>query len=153
MTIDEIRVLCRSLLACLREDDEARRIEFRERGRPVFASGHHLDDHEGDIQEADKEAFADDAQFWRDVLAEGDFDAVSETVDEILKGRDVNETERRTLSLGVIETFIRAREEGEARTAGRAFTVLDVQPGASLSLLAPPPELRLARLSSAVTRR
>lgn len=137
MTIDEIRTLCRELLGRLLEDDRARRLEKRERGRPVFASRHHLEDHGGDILGADKEAFADGAQFWRDVLAEGDFDAVSETVDEILEGREVTEVERRTLSVGVIEAFIKAREMGEARTAGGAFTVLDLEPGASLSLLGP----------------
>ena len=101
MTIEEIRALCHALLGRLLEDDRARRLQYRERGRPVFASRHHLEDHDGDIQEADKQAFADDAQYWRDVLAEGDFDAVSEPVDELLEGREVNDVERRTLSVGV----------------------------------------------------
>lgn len=89
------------------------------------------------IQEADREAFSDDAQFWHDVLAEGDLDAVSETVGELLDGKEITETERRTLSIGMIETFIKARERGEARASGGAFTSLDVEPGASLCPLAP----------------
>jgi len=142
MTIDEIRALCRELLERLLEDDRARRVDYRERGRPVFASRHHLEDHDGDILGADKEAYGDDAHFWRDVLAEGDFEAVSETVDEILEGREVTDTERRMLSVGVIEAFIKARELGQARSAGDAFTVLDLEPGAGISLLGPAGILR-----------
>lgn len=129
MTRAEMQLLLRNLLDRLLEDDQARRIEFRERGRPVFASRHHLEDHDGDIREADKAAFTDDAQFWRDVLGEGDFDAVSETVDEILDGREVTEIERKTLSVGVIEAFIKAREVGEARASGGAFSVLEMPSG------------------------
>lgn len=129
MSTAEIQHLLHALLDRLLEDDRVRRVELRERGRPVFASRHHIEEHAGDVRGADTAAFADDAQFWRDVLDEGDFDAVSETVDEILEGKEVTEAERRTLAVGVIETFIKAREVSEGRSSGKAFAVLEMTPG------------------------
>jgi integrase len=50
-------------------------------------------------------------------------------VGELLNGQEVSEEDRKTLALGVIETFIKAREVSLGRTAGQSFTVLDMPAG------------------------
>ena len=129
MTRDEIQSLLRGLLDQLLEDDQAARLDFKERGRPVHASRFDLEDHDGDIRAADQASLHRDIEFWRDVQDEGDFSAVDETVDELLEGREVDSATRRRLAAGVIETFIKAKEVSLGRTAGAGFTVLDMPAG------------------------
>lgn len=144
MTRDEIQSLLRGLLDKLLEEDEAARVDFKERGKPAYGSWRDIEDQDGDISAVEAATIQRDIQFWRDVQGEGDFSAVDETVDELLEGREVDEPTRRRVAAGVVDTFIKAREVSLGRATGAGFTVLDMPTGpivpAQPIVLSPPLE-------------
>jgi len=129
MTRDEEQGLLHGLLHQLLDDDEASRLEFKERGKPVYGSWRDMEDHDGEVRAVEAAAIQRDIQFWRDVQDEGDYSAVDETVSELLEGQAVDEATRRRVAAGVVDTFIKAREVSLGRATGAGFTVLDMPAG------------------------